>query len=103
EVAMSRRVLEQADIDQRWAFPPDETGALLGLSPAVMDKHIKSGAIASVRLGGRRLVTEQAKTLRTSGMVVFGQPSANSRFVPAIFPPAPRASSRHAGATSVPA
>jgi hypothetical protein len=48
--------------------------------------HLEQPAMVNFDDGKRceGLVTEQAKTLRTYGMVVFGQPSANSRFVPVI-------------------
>ena len=44
------------DFDRRLAFGPNELPALLGLSAAAVDKHIRSGAIPSVLLGRRRLI-----------------------------------------------
>ena len=44
----------------RIAFSPGEVTALTGLSPAFVAELIKSGALRSAKIGGRRIITARA-------------------------------------------
>jgi excisionase family DNA binding protein len=44
----------------RWAYSPAEVAALTGLSPAFVADLIKSGALRSTKIGGRRIIAARA-------------------------------------------
>ena len=45
---------------ERFAFSPSEISALTGFSPAFVAELIKSGALRSAKVGGRRIITASA-------------------------------------------
>jgi excisionase family DNA binding protein len=60
------------NFDRRLAFGPNELPDLLGISAAAVDKHIRSGAIPSVLLGRRRLVSRSTLERLLAGELPAG-------------------------------
>jgi excisionase family DNA binding protein len=61
---------DRSNFDRRLAFSPAETAALLGVSPAALDRWIKSGRVPSIKLGDRRLISRAALDALLAGTSV---------------------------------